>query len=468
MARVEGRAGSTAGGGPGKRLGAMSDWIKGPVVLAMFCVFAPALGFALRGRRSWQRWLFGLLVFMTSWHINKISLMLGSIESYRGHTKGYEANFITVLALGLTVALSLEKGARFRWLPPGSVWWLVHCALCTVSIVAAPEKSYVLMAAWKFTTAVIIFIAAYNWLREEADLEFALCAASFTLIVQSAVVLKLKYVDRIYQVPGWFEHQNPLAMWAYLLGLPLLAAAMSRVGPVTTRWCTAGFLASAIIVQGSLSRASLAIFAVGVAGVVVASMIDQPTGKRVRFVLAMGAVGTLGLAASIGTIIARFNDEGNHESGETRVVMNLAARAMLRDSPVGIGWNNFGLTINQPFPYGNVIDDREREKGNRVDDDYAKGVVESHYWLLLAENGYAGWASYLAFIAITGWWMLRGAWARRKTFPGAFLIGLFIAVSLTYAHSDLERVLTQTKNLSAWLLLLGLAAKFETWRRQKI
>jgi hypothetical protein len=94
-------------------------------------------------------------------------------------------------------------------------------------------------------------------------------------------------------------------------------------------------------------------------------------------------------------------------------------------------------------------------------------VVESHYWLLLAENGYAGCASYILFITITGWWAIRGAWARRRTMPGAFLIGLSLALALIYVHSSLERVLTQTKNLSQWFLLLGLVAKLEIWRRQK-
>jgi hypothetical protein len=445
----------------------MSDWIKAPVVLGMLVGFAPALGYLLRGRRSWQRWLLALMIFMTSWHINKISLMLGSIETYRGHTKGFETNFISVLALALLVALALERAPGFRWRAPGVGLWLAHGALCTISIVAAPDRSYVLMAAWKFATAIVILAAAYNWLQEEGDLDFALRAMAFTLVVQAMVVLKMKYVDHIYQIHGWFEHQNPLAMWGYLFGIPLLGAAMSNAGRASTRWFTAGFLASAVIVQGSLSRAALVFFAVGVAGTVFLSLVDKLTLKRVSFVLAMGLVGTAGLVATMDTIIARFNDQGNDASSETRVHLNQASHAMLKDSAVGIGWNNFALTINPPFPYGDVIDDAERARGHKVDSSYAKGVVESHYWLLLAENGYAGCASYILFITITGWWAIRGAWARRRTMPGAFLIGLSLALALIYVHSSLERVLTQTKNLSQWFLLLGLVAKLEIWRRQK-
>ncbi len=446
----------------------MSDWLKAPLVFGAFLGFAPALGWVLRGRRVWQRWCLALMVFMTSWHINKITLMLGSIETYRGHTKGFEANFITVLALALLVAFALERAQGFRWWTLGVVLWLLHGALCTLSIVMAPEKSYVLMAAWKFSSAILIFCAAYNWLREVGDLDFALRAVAFTLVVQAAVVLKMKYVDHIYQVHGWFEHQNPLAMWSYLFGLPLLATAMSRVGPASSWWFGAGFVASAIIVQASLSRAALVFFAAGVVGTVLLSLVDGPTGKRLRFVTAMGMIGVAGLAASLDTIVARFHDEGNDASAETRVVLNQASLAMLRDSAVGIGWNNFAITINHPYPYGDVIDEAERAHGHKVDEDYAKGVVESHYWLLLAENGYGGCASYVLFVLVTGWWAVRGAWARRKTFPGAFLIGLAVALGLIYVHSNLERVLTQTKNLSQWMLLLGFVARLETLRRNKM
>jgi len=445
----------------------MSDWLKLPVVLAGFFLLAPLLGMILRHRRSWQQWTLGLMVFMTSWHINKITLVVGSIEWYRGHTKGYEASLITVLALALLIAGFLEKRPDFRWLPPGAWLWLAYCAVSLVSVLAAPAKDYVFMAGWKFGSAVLVFSAAYNQLREEADLDFILRAIAFTLFVQLAVVIKLKYLDGQYQIRGWFEHQNALAMWAYTLGLPLLAVAMAEVGRVTSRWATAGFAASAVIVQSALSRAALAAFAAGIVAVIAASLWEKATTRRIRFVLALGALGGLGLLAAMDTLVARFHDEGNQSSGETRAVMILASKAMLDASPVGIGWNNYGLTINAPYPYGEVIDDWERARGHRVDGSYAKGIVESHYWLLLAETGYGGAALYLSFIAVTSWWCLRGARHWSGTPVRALLTGLLIGLLLLYLHSSLERVLTQTKNLAMWLILLGFIAKFEHWRKAR-
>jgi hypothetical protein len=280
-------------------------------------------------------------------------------------------------------------------------------------------------------------------------------------------VLRLKYLDGQYQIRGWFEHQNALAMWAYTLGLPLLAVAMTDVRRETRLWATAGFAASALIVQSALSRAALAAFAAGVVAVVAAALWEKPTARRIRFVLALGGFAFLGLLAALDTLIARFQDDGNQSSSETRGVMILASQAMLQASPVGIGWNNFGLTINAPFPYGDVINDWERARGHRVDESYAKGIVESHYWLLLAETGYGGCAAYLLFLGVTSWWCFRCALHWSGSPVRALLTGLLIGLLLMYVHSTLERVLTQTKNLAMWLILLGLIAKFETWRKAR-
>jgi hypothetical protein len=272
--------------------------------------------------------------------------------------------------------------------------------------------------------------------------------------------MKMRYVDGFYQVRGWFEHQNPLAMWAYMLGLPLFALAMAPVSAKDTRWYGAGFLAAGLVVYGSLSRAALAVFAVGTVGVAGWSLVlDKFTAKRVRVIGVMAGLGMLGLPLVLDTVVARFNDEGNQASGETRDVMNLAARAMVRDSFIGIGWNNFALTINAPFTYGDVINDWERDRGHKVDEDYAKGVVESHYWLLLAENGWPGYLTYMFFIVLAQGAILAGWWRHRASARGAYLLGLAVALTLLYAHSNLERVLTQTKNLAAYFVLLGAALR---------
>ena len=82
---------------------------------------------------------------------------------------------------------------------------------------------------------------------------------------QVLIVLKLKYLDGIYQVRGNFEHQDPLAMYAVMIGMSMLAVA---IGPQFRgrAWCVTRFFSCDIIVQSALSRTALLIFALGTVG----------------------------------------------------------------------------------------------------------------------------------------------------------------------------------------------------------
>lgn len=442
----------------------MLDIIKGLLALIMYLVVAPALGVWIKKSRARQRGVFALLVFATSWHINKITFMVHSIDWYRGATKGFEFSLLDVMSIALLVACRNPIG---RWFAPGAGLYLLYVAASWVSIFAAPEPLYVCMAGVRFVKAVVVYLAAYHFLREEKDLELLLKAMAWTLIIQSLAVLKMKYVNHIYQVMGWFEHQNALAMWAYTCGLPLLAAGMSHTTPPKlARLYGFGYVATGIIVQSSLSRAALVFFAIGSAVIMLLSLCEKFTVRKITFISSLALVGFIGLAFTWNTISARFGEDRNKESSELRVLLIKASKLMLMDSSIGLGWNNYALVINKPWPYGDCIDEWTIDRGYTVDPDEAKPQPESHYWLILAENGYPGFLTYMLFLAVTSWWCLRSAIATWGTVWGTFLYSLFIALSIEYYHSTIERVLTQTKNLYMWLILLAFICRIEVWRKQ--
>jgi hypothetical protein len=444
----------------------LSDLVKAPIIAVEYGAIAPGLGMLIRGNRRAQRWVFGLLVFITSWQINKITLMLDSIDWYRGATKGFEFGWMDVLAIALLLASALERRQPWRWVAPGALLYLLYIGLSLISITRAPEKVYSLMAALRFSKAILAYLAAFHFLREEEDLLVFLRTLAVTLLVQMLVVLKMKYKDHIFQVMGWFEHQNALAMWAYMCGFTLLAAAIGPTQKKDTRLFLAGYIASGIIVQCALSRASLVAYGAGTGLIFLLSLRDQVTRKRLACMLTVALIGVVGLALVLPTLIMRFGEDRNQESSELRVMLNLTAAQMLHDSPVGLGWNNFVILANAPYPYGDVIDDWTRERGMNLDPDEVHPQPESHYWLMLAENGYPGIAGYLLFISVTTFWCARGVWVYRRTAMGAFLIGLTVALVITYIHSTVERVLTQTKNLYTWLIFLGIVARLELSRRE--
>lgn len=409
-----------------------------------------------------------LLIVLLGLHIDRTIFMVQSIEWYRGATKGYEFSLMNTMAIALIFASVAKPGVRFRWLPMLSVLWFLYVGASSLSWFTAIQRDYVLMSIFKFAKAWLIALGIANYVRSAREVRMLLLALSILIVHQFYFVATMKWIEGIYQVRGLFEHQNPLAMFMYMAALVLLAAGLSPKLDRTWSWiCLIGFAFGAIIILAALSRASLLFFAAGTVAVVAWGFSDRFTLRRVVTTIGMVCGGAVVLAATLQTIISRFNDEGNHASGETREVMNLAAKAMRDDKLFGIGWNNFALAINHPFPYGDVIDDWNRDRGQNVDPDYAKGVVESHYWLIMAENGYPGLITYLMFIVVVS---LQAAWLMlryRASLTAACAAGIFFGFNLTYVHSSLERVLTQTKNLGLWMVLIGLLAALWELRAQQ-
>jgi hypothetical protein len=429
------------------------DLIKLAILAPLFLVAAPTLGLVLKGKVVWQRAAFAVMCFMT---LNGLfgpadwGLTLGSIETYRGHTKGYHFYFNHALAIALIVAKFMEDPRRFRLLPPGLGWYVLYCL--------------VIMAAHKMLFASVIFLATFHVLQTEDDLAFFVRVMVATMSWEMLVVLKSKYLDGIYQVRGTFEHQNPLAMYAVMIGMVFLATALGPVfrGSRAAFW---GFLACGIIVQAALSRAALAMFAAGAISVTGLSLLEKPTARRVGTAAALGILGFLGLVLTIDTIVSRFHDKGNTASGELREVMNEASREMVRDYALGIGWNNFALVVNPPFRYAEIYYDWARGRGMRVDESKPNSVVESHYYLLLGENGYPGLISYLILILVGLWRNARAFVHFGHSFVRCLSLGIAAGCGLNYVQSTLERVLVQPRNLMLWLILLAITSRIEVLRR---
>ena len=445
-----------------------TDWIKLAIILPLFFGLGPLLGVAVKDRPDAQRWLFALMCFMT---VNGLfaagnwGLTLASVEKYRGHAKGYHFYFNHIFAIALITAAWLKDRKSFRWFPPGMTLYALFVVCCSLSIVNAPRVDYTIMAIHKTLFFAVIAIAAFHWLREPKQMQFFMALMGGTMVWQAVIGLKMKYLDGIYQVRGTFEHQNPLAMYAVMIGMPLLAVAL---GPVFRgrNWCTAGYMACAILVQSALSRAALVMFAGGTLVVAVCSIMERPTNRRIGMLAGMGAVGGLGLLLTLDTIISRFGDHGNTASSELREVLNEAARQMEQAHPLGIGWNNYALCINTPYPYADCVYDWTRGRGMKVDESKPNAPVESHYYLLLGENGYPGLIAWLLVIASGIWRNLRGFLGLHHSFERCLCLGLLVGCALNYVQSTLERVLTQPRNFMLWLIVFGLTARLEMLRRE--
>jgi hypothetical protein len=88
------------------------------------------------------------------------------------------------------------------------------------------------------------------------------------------------------------------------------------------------------------------------------------------------------------------------------------------------------------------------------------------YWLLLAENGALGFAAFMLFAAVTLWHGGRATVSLWKSPLGLMFYGVTVALAISYFHGQVERVLTQTKNMMTWMMLCAVLARAEMWRRQ--
>jgi len=447
------------------------DLFKAIILLALYGVAAPAAGFLMRKSQRAQRFTFGLMCFMTTGGIlsaNEWGLTLAPFL-YRSHARGYHFYFIVLPAVVLIFAKVFTRWREVKLVPPGMWLFYVFCLSASFSILFAEFPTYVVMAALKTVELTIVGTAAYNFIRTDRDLKFLTTCLAWTMAWQFVVVLKMKYVDHIYQVYGTFEHQNSLSTFTTMIGLVFLGAGLA---PKETKsnWFLWVYIMCAFIVQSALSRGSLFTFAVGTVVVIVFSLIDRVTKRRVYALLGLTAVAVIGLAFTMDTLKERFlgDHQYNLESEKTRDMLNEASRAMVRDHPWGVGWNNYGRMINHPYHYGDHIDAYNRSVGNTVDTTYQKGISESLYYLILAENGYLSLILFIAFYSLFLIMNLRAAWTFRTDMIGGFSIGLFAGCGMIYLQSILERVLTQPRNMELWFLLLGAAGRIEMWRRQEV
>jgi hypothetical protein len=258
-------------------------------------------------------------------------------------------------------------------------------------------------------------------------------------------------------------------MWCYMAAVPMLGIALHKdTSQRDFLFYVCGVGAAAVCVLLSVSRGGLAALAGGCAIVTLQAWVRKPS-SRVLMVtvgaVAAGLLASMFAMKSLNSRIQAVNDTAETTEFDLREILIMQSKAMLDDSFIGIGWNNFGLMNSRPhgYKYSAILEDWDVSRGFTLVEEnyYANPLTESLYWLLLAENGYGGFISYVLFLAATIWFALRGVFRFWKRQWGTFAGGILVAFTICYAHGTVERILTQTKNMSFWLLLAGLVAAIQ-------
>jgi len=446
------------------------------VIAVVYFGVGPGLGKWMVGKDRVRRVILG---FMAWWLVRPradFTLTLYSIESYRGQTKGFEFNFIEAIALGLSLAAIFERRKDFRWVMPGLLPWLVWVVLSCLSIPGAIEPLYAWMPAFKFLKLAVVMAGVFHAVHDIRDIRALMRGFAIALIVQLFVCLFARYVHGAYRVIGWFEHQNPMAIWCYILALPLLGLAMAKESSSKdSALFLVAFGCAGLVVLLTVSRAALGAFVIGTALVMVASFIHGMTVRRAAMASLMMIGGGLAMAMAMHTFIARMKSAGDDSpENDLRFVLNQQSAAMQADHPVaGVGWNNFGLANSRPLgtKYSEMLETWEANRGHSINPEafQANPLTESLYWLTLAETGMAGYLGLLLVTLVFLYYGIRNTIAYWRTPIGLFLFGITAALAIGGIHGRVERVLgTETKNVTTLMILRGVLSRVEWWRRKKV
>ncbi len=448
------------------------------VLLAGYLVFAPLGGLLAAPSRRAQAFLFFAIIFLQCIKASTYGVMFYSIEWYRGHTKGFEFTLVDMLCIALIVASFLSRPKEFKFFPPGLLLYLLFVALAGSTIRNTYEPFFTLMAIVNFAKAAFLYVAAFNFMRSRDDFRILFHAMAAALVLECLCVIKQKYLNGMFQPTGYYDHQNSMCMWAYFYAIPLFAAALSKEAkPLESLVYLVGAMSGGLAIVGGLSRGALAVFVCGITVVLLLAFVFGGVTKRKVLIAVCGCLfGSAILYKASDSIIERFqasDDVGNPED-DFRVLLNRVSRQMLEDTGTGVGWNNFNVVNSRPYTkYSHFYEEYYGSRGQSREHKFYKSNAntESLYWMYLAETGYAGFAALVLFMGLTLWWVARSFWQRgdrRDSLGGFFLMGLFVTLCGLYAHSTIERVLTQTNNLVSWLAFLGIAAHFEQARRLRL
>ena len=371
---------------------------------------------------------------------NSTSINFFSHEEYRGTSRGMEISIISIIAFTILLTLSILRGPRKLFPDFGSRIYLVYFLLSLPSLSTAANCLFSFFEIWKMIMIYLVFLAVYHYLEFSGGDFDIIIYGIMGVVGVNFLKIVIQHYQGIYQVYGFFPHQNSLAMYMQLAGMIFFARYFNMKEKRKSKLFLFAFcLASATLVR-TYSRGALACFPIAGFLTLLCSLRFKFSVRKIYITGALAFLAMIGLAVALPRIIERFQ-KAPEASGMTRKHFAIAAVNMMKDHPyVGVGINNWGIKINPPYDYS-----RHREKMNHKED-FKDGIVETIYLLVGAECGIPcllvllTWFGYYFFSAIRLLRRLRGT-------PYFYIpAGAFGGMTGIFMQSCLEWVLKQQIN----------------------
>ena len=420
------------------------------------------VGYFLALRYKWiENLVFFLFVFFTC---EMVDINFISMETYRGTSKGFEFGMVDI-AMYIILLLAVKRSPVYgiRWFPPGSILYIIYLLISVSSIVHADVYIYSAFEITKMLRMLLYFWIAFQYIQTSEHIETFMSSVGIVIFYIFTSVVKQKYLLGMFQTMGPFPHQNSLTLYISILGSLALAKVLNDRSANAPLWFLL-FGMSAFCVLSTLSRAGLALFALNSIIVFCVSMFlndrEQKFLRRRKWIIViiMPLVGSAALYKASDSIIERFST-APEESGLTRIYLAQAAVKMANENILGVGLNNFGHKINDPYPYGAHIPKEISPDSTR------RGLVETAYLMIAAE---AGWLALGAFLLMLLYFYFVNLvnLIRMKDHPARYIaVALLGALTQVYLQTSLEWVIKQTNNYYQLMFVFALIAAMKRMRQ---
>jgi O-antigen ligase len=391
--------------------------------------------------------VWSLVGFLPFFYSRDVALVVDRVRP--GDSHGLEVALIDLLAVALFVA-------RPRPLPRvpyrGAAAFYLLAAAASMAQAASPGFAF--FYVWKLLRMCFLGAVLMRAGHEGDAPAAVLRGMTLGTLYEFGLVLWQRYGLGMNQVPGSFAHQNSLGMALNLVVMASFALVLARR---TNWWTTVAPFAAMVTIVLTLSRGSLALFALGLFLVFSLSMLRGVTRRKVAMALLGMAVAAAVLLKGADTISRRFGEAPADSMAERRR-LEAAALMMVRDHPLGVGANHFTwMLIHRGYGERAGLDARSRTAN-----------VHNIYWLTAAETGYPGLLALLLLLAAPLLHASRYVLSARGDVRGDVLLGLAVGLVLCYVHGTVEWVWRTTEiSYLFWMIVAMVPALARQLRAQR-
>jgi O-antigen ligase len=413
-------------------------WILFAIALAGVL---PLAGWLRRNRRHRPKiWmLLGSLPFLLT-ALPRLEIALIGWPAWPGHAKGIEISGLDVLTLAIYLSLP-----RSRHPLPFRISMACYFAVVMLSATQAQVPFAALFYLWQLARVFLLYAVVTRACAREVVAPSLLKGMAIGLCFQAGVVIWERFGLGAIQTVGTFGHQNLLGLVSHFVVFPFFALLLAGE---RSWWPAITPVAGGIIAALTASRATIALFAGGLAAVFVLSSARTWTAQKAKVLFLVAICFAISTPLAIASLERRFTAAPLAADYDERERFVEAASMMIQDKPFGVGANNFGVVNNAG---------RYAERAGIAWTSRA-ALVHNIYWLALAETGYVGLVALVVLLLCPLIVALRCGWRYRKDRRGDLMIGFATSLMIVYVHSYFEWVLFGTQAQYLFAMTLGLIA----------